>query len=146
MFHLHLFGSDARGWGLPFAWLILLRRIQKSPSGHFLCSRCSSALSTVSPIEHVKTDLIISSPNLFCPSHSQWPQKLAGVKASGPGCCGLGSSLVRRGEQRHSLSFSPLLAPRSLLSLLRSKAPLSNVLSAHHKCKRPGFPGNSHCE
>lgn len=46
----------------------------------------------------------------------------------------------------HSLSFSPLLAPHSLLSLLRSKAPLSNVLSAHHECKRPGFPGNSHCE
>lgn len=45
MFHLHLFGSDPRGWGLPLAWLILLR-IQKSPSGHFLCSRCSSALST----------------------------------------------------------------------------------------------------
>lgn len=126
--------SDLCGWGLPFAWLILLRRIQKSPSGHSLCSRCSSALWTASPIEHVKTDLIISSLNLFCPSHSRLPQRRTRVKASGPRCYGLGSSLARSGEQRHSFSFSRLLAPpRSLLSLLRSKAPLSNVLSAHHE-------------
>lgn len=89
----------------------------------------------MSQIEHVKTDLIIASPNLSVPHIPNGHRKRARAKASGPRCCGLGSSHQERRAAAFTL-FSPLPFPHSQLSLVRlhydgSKVPLSNVLSVH---------------